>query len=69
MEFAGGKSHSLLNRVMDMRTIMNFLKDVGAAVLMIAAAGSGSHPDTIRKVFGDADKLPGSDTRDSNSEK
>ena len=68
MEFAGDKCRRLLNRVMDMRTIMTFLKDVGAAVLMIAAAGSGSHPDTIKKVFGDADKLPGSDTRDSNSE-
>ena len=54
---------------MGMRTIMNFLKDVGAAVLMIATAGSGAHPDTIKKVFGDADKLPGSNTRDPNAEK
>ncbi len=69
MEFAGGKRRSLQDRVMGMRTIVNFLKDVGAAVLMIAAAGSGAHPDTIKKVFGDADKLPGSDTRDPNSKK
>ncbi len=69
MEFAGGERRSLLDRVMGMRTIRDFLKDVGAAVLMMAAAGSGAHPDTIKKVFGDADKLPGSDTRDSNSDK
>ena len=51
-----------------MRVIRDFFKTLGAAVLMIAASGSGQHPDTMKKIFGDEDKSSDLDPRDSNSD-